>query len=307
VVRGLLPPDFSCQEYADLFVSKDDGTVPPFLTSMWELRLGDRRSPVDISVKIAPGVQLVRREAHCPLAFWSVWGQASSSLSQSVYHLGLEYDFDRFPGRPSFFFGLSDSDTAASFAATRLAAELLGREIERSVQDCLFSCLRAMPVGCRWNYAAIMLSRDSCGLRIGIEGMSPRFRIIEYLRRMIDVPLDPSLCAFLAELPATLSRASPILSIDLGARIGKRIGLEYLVCHRAALADRRAERLLAHLTDLGLCTQNKRDSLLRWRSEGFSWRDRFLLQPERNFSHIKIVFEAERAAEAKAYIEFTYR
>jgi len=110
------------------------------------------------------------------------------------------------------------------------------------------------------------------------------------------------------------------LGIDVGEDIGPNVGIEcYYIPKRPPSLEPRWYVLLDFLVEKGLCTPQKRAALLQYPGYAHEDSDRdqwpeFLLSMsrlqssqylstiDRGLHHIKVLFDGERAVQAKAYL-----
>ena len=306
-VRSSLPPDLIPNEVVSEIQASLAGRVPPFCTSVWELRLNSREKAVDLSVKVPPGQALENEDIALPKAFRKEWSRLDSPFFRDlIYMAGLEFDTANRATVPAVFLGICDLPHSASLDAILSSARLLDLAPDSAIERSLRRCLEALPAGAGLCYAGFMLSRSGSPIRLGIEGLR-QCSILSYLREAGYSRDTSRLSEFLNGLPQALECAVPVLAMDVGAEMHDSIGLEYVVSHADALLKNRAGVLLEHLTRTGLCTAAERDTLLAWTGEGNEWARRFFHAPERRFSHLKLVFRPAFDTIAKAYIELTCR
>lgn len=300
--------------------------LPPFRHGIFECRLTATEPQVDFCCKytardlfdaVPPAADgLWRRLADLRQA----WARPDSSIARAVDLLGLEFDLDQrvtAETAPSLFFAFSTDDIRASMLALDSIVERVQGGLDARWRDGLQRCADALTPGAHFNYAGLMLGREPGALRIGVEGLAPQSAIPDYLERIGWSGPVNALRAFLAGLPAPLQRSAPVVALDVGASIGGRVGLEFLLCHEPAVQEGRAQLLLDHLVGLGLCSPEKRSAVLRWAeappaavSASPSWCDVFLRpasapQLHRIVSHIKLSWTEGADVRAKVYLETT--
>jgi hypothetical protein len=290
--------------------------LPPFRHGIFECRLAADEPQVDFCCKYGAGDLL---DVVPPTAdpIWRLLGDLSrelgrpdSVIGRSVDLLGLEFDVDQRAavGPPSLFFAFSGEDTETSLQALDAIVAHVQGGLDIGCRDRLRHCATALPPGAHFNYVGLMLGRQQRALRIGIERITPQASILEYLARVgWDGPIG-ALRTFLSSLPAPLQRSTPVVALDVGERIGQRVGLEFLLCHDQAVREGRAREMLDHLVDLGLCSAEKRTAVLAWPEP--SWCERFLGQPaepglHRIISHVKLSWSGDAEPRAKVYLETT--
>lgn len=314
--------------------------LPKMRHSMIECRLSrnpsDARTQravheqVDLAWKIAPeelaGFEGIPGETWEALArFGRAWAAAGSSDPiREVYLAGLELDLDRSPNHgilPAVFFCFGRCDAGTTFAILEALLESFGGRSPGIGAACR-RCIEALPSGAGVNYAGLMLSRRSDALRLGVEHVLPLDRILPYLDAIGWKGSRASLAGFFDSLPEVLASCAPVLAMDVGQHVERRLGIELLLAHPEALRNNRLQRLLDHLVKLRLCAPRERDAILRWPSGRWaaqsplaaaqgnpSWCDRFLevgrRHPERFVSHVKLVCTARGGLEAKCYLEAT--
>jgi hypothetical protein len=184
------------------------------------------------------------------------------------------------------------------------------------------SCAQQVLVGCAALPAeayvfqmGAMLSRHTAGVRLCIRNMSPP-HLVNYLTGLGWSGQPQALCRTLNALATLVDRID--LDVDIDQTVSPKIGLEcYIQPHPQ---DRlRWQSLLAYLHEVGLCVPAKRDTLLDYPgyvdalSHPDVWPQHLKIAAAfvgqravslftRGLHHIKVVFQEDRAQEAKAYL-----
>ena len=196
--------------------------------------------------------------------FCTVWENSHSPLHGKLINCWLEFDVagSDYPWSPSFFFGLppllpgmrAESDLTVREALTQLAPSSLasarGKQLD-TVLDRLPETAYAFQIG-------VMLSRSVEAIRVCIRGMTTE-ELVPYLER-IEWPGNVS------DLQAVIQRYGPLcervdLDIDVGSRIGHKVGLEFSF-GRDASTITRMEQFLSCCVEDQLTSSLKADALM---------------------------------------------
>jgi hypothetical protein len=194
--------------------------------------------------------------------------------------------------------------------ADSLLPALHGRALDIAQRERVLLCARAIPLPARLLYAFSLLSRPGGAVRLEILGLGP-METRDYLARVA-----PHVLLTLAEISPLLATAeNPHLSFDIGAtgEVLPRIGLEGAFPRQPSREPRWAE-LLGRWVEMGLCSPEKRDAVLAWPGQDSFWTapDRWPVEAGvggllvRFLSHLKVVGEAGRPAQVKAYLGLHY-
>ena len=254
--------------------------------------------------------------------FCQLWAEPSSPFHANVRDLWFEFDVGhaRSPEvpLPSVFFGPPPALDAAAYgwmlesAIPLLRGSPLPPPIERTLRD----CLDALPAEASVRHVGLMLARPTDAVRLVVKDL-PFDSLAGFLDR-VGWP-GASDAAHAALSPAARLGPSPrMLSLDIGARIGPRFGLECFLSAGAETSSRRAS-FFDYLVADGLCVPAKRDALLAW-EEWAHEPDRAAASPEHlaplselvglpvrgvfvpGLSHVKVSYQPDRPLEAKAYV-----
>jgi Rps23 Pro-64 3,4-dihydroxylase Tpa1-like proline 4-hydroxylase len=257
--------------------------------------------------------------------FAACWHNTLSPLHQKVSNIWLEFDVDK-PSThspiPSCFFGSNViyadplADPYPHTWITRTAIRLLqGASLSPVLEQQVFRSVDALPLGAYVFQVGLMLARGAGQVRLCIRGISTR-QIIEYLDTLGWSGCGESLQNQLWELSHYADRID--LDLDIGETgIAPKIGLECYLNFQPKLQPKWSA-FLQYLVTHGLCLPEKQEALLAY--PGFvrekTHRDQFpahLLNLSnflgnhhevvfmRGLHHIKVVYQADRAIEAKAY------
>jgi hypothetical protein len=241
--------------------------------------------------------------------FCEVWAEPTSALHANVRELWLEFDVGHAPPPavplPSVFF--------APPAIPLLRGDPLPLPIERTLR----AFVDALPAQASVRHVGLMLARPTDALRLVVNDLP-----FDSLRAFLDRVGWPGASdeAHAALSPAALLAATPkmMLSLDVGPRIGPRVGLEFSVPAGPEWSSGRAA-FLDYLVAEGLCVPAKRAALVAW--EGWAHEpDGDAASPEQlaplsglvglpargvfvpELSHVKVSYQPDRPLEAKAYL-----
>jgi hypothetical protein len=290
-------------------------SLPGDCLGILETRLASGAGPVDVSVRLLePDQARCMAERVSPphlRSFLTRWSEPGGPFS-SVRSVWLEFDLDRTPE------GLPEPVVCAKLAADAdphwvvglLLPSLLGRPLAGGQRDLWVRCQREIPVPGRLLYAFSLHARGGGAVRMEIFGLEPG-QILGYLGRV--APAAVPVATEITPLFEGVERLH--LSLDLSPEgILPRIGIEGSF-PRLPRREPRWASLFDHLEERGLCHSAKRDAALAW--PGY---DTFWTAPKRwpvgavgvrgfcvrALSHVKVVCQAGRDPEAKAYFVFCY-
>ena len=240
-----------------------------------------------------------RRVQACSLAL----NQSQRSDGARVRDLWLEFDVDhRWPGTlvPALFYTLP-ARSSATWVSHELCELLLGTRLPHAVQSHLDGLLRRLPAEASPYQIGIMHSRGDTRIRLYVN-LPPSLPLDGFLSD-VGWPGSPDAVAErVAELSPFVRHYG--VGIDVGERIGPRLGLECYpsLTHQPALSDAWAG-FLDRLVTVGLCLPAKRDGLKAWPGytvESLWWQRIF----SRQLWAVKLVVDDAKPIEAKAYFGF---
>jgi hypothetical protein len=262
--------------------------------------------------------------------FTNSWQNQTSPLYSNVNNIWLEFDVESHSDQtpiPSCFFGSqtiyapSSTIPDAHTWVTQNAIQLLrGHSLPPTVEKQLFRCLEALPTRVHIFQVGLMLARQSDMVRICLRGISPG-QIIDYLTHIGWSGSTDGLKTLLQELSIYVERID--LDLDVGeAGVSAKIGLECYLTLQPKYEPRWIS-FLDYLVKVGLCLPQKREALLtypgyvREKNHRHEWPSHllklsgFLGQNHENvfmrgLHHIKVVYQSEKAIEAKAYCWVTH-
>jgi hypothetical protein len=262
--------------------------------------------------------------------FTNAWQDRTSPIHTNVHNIWLEFDVDGnsdVTPIPSCFFGAETIQaTSSSLSAshpwmTQTAIPLLrGHPLLPAVEQQLFRCLDTLPTGVQVFQVGLMLARQSELVRICLRGISPT-QIIEYLSQIGWSGAIDRLQTLLAAVSTQIDRID--LDLDIGAAgVAAKIGLECYLTLQPNYEPRWTS-FLDYLVKIGLCLPQKQAALLtypgymREKNHRDIWPSHLLRLSQfmgqnhenvfmRGLHHIKIVYQAESAIEAKAYCWVTH-
>ncbi len=232
----------------------------------------------------------------------------------------LEFDFIQNPTGmliPSTYFSIeSYHENNYDWVKHSAIPLLMGDVLPEDVKKHLSFCLQLATTEANLIYIGVMSSRSPVMIRLCIHGMRPD-RIIRYLQ---DVGYDISsdLIEMIFDLGAIVDGIA--LAIDLGERIGPRVGLECTFNRWISSPIKNPYTALTqYLINLGACTPEKRDAF--WHYFGFddqlrrtnNWPKSLIKLSEergsqqvstiqRNLSHIKVDYSPGKPVRAKLYL-----
>jgi hypothetical protein len=313
----------------------------PAAVASWlylECRLGDEAAGVDLIVGVeAPGRDILAG-VNPALSFdaglleraeWARvrelcrrWADPASPLHGSIASIWLEFDVGD-GGASSDLPGVFVDFTPATYGegtageragrALEVMAPLFADGVPRGMEERLRACYEALPEGAFVPYVGVLLPRGTETVRLCVGGIEPP-DLPGYLRAVGWSGSGAALGALAERLAGTREGAvladPALVHLDVGAGVGPVVGMEYVfdrppqvrgVLPQAAFLD----ALVAE----GLCTPEKRAALARWPGcslERFAhelWQSLVI----RRVNHVKVVFDGERAAQAKGYLSLHHR
>jgi hypothetical protein len=293
----------------------------------FECRLGARQSRVDFHVgvlqRITPNLPENFR-AHPAWRFMDdfcrEWVEPGSALERGISHVVLEFDIRLHAAPvpvPCVFLALKPEVSRDAQGLIEIILRKLGVPHASGLRAMVRRCLDALPSGAGISYLGAMVSRATELIRLNVAGMAPDI-FLDYLGRIgWTGPVN--------ELDSSARRAMAHvdyieLAFDLSDVVLPRIGLECFL-RKQPPEEPRWPALLDHLVAEELCSRAKRQALLSWpgllqRStlpgawpRSLMWGELFLQDRAwsvfmRRLNHVKLVHEAGRPVEAKAYLGF---
>ena len=256
--------------------------------------------------------------------FCAHWAEPSSALHANVRELWLELDVPDAPTPavplPSVFFGPPAARDPAGYGwIVEDAIPLLrGDPLPLPTARRLRAFVDALPAEATVRHVGLMLGRPTDMVRLVINHDPP----FDSLRALLDRVGWPGASGEAHAALSPIARLAPspkmMLSLDVGSRIGPRVGLECSIPAGPEWSSGRAS-FLEYLVAEGLCVPAKRAALAAW--EGWSHEpDGDAVSPEQlaplsglvglpargvfvpKLSHIKVSYERDRPLEAKAYL-----
>jgi hypothetical protein len=317
--RGLLPPA----------AAEQLGRIPRSLPSVgfvgaFEVRLEDEDAPVDFEVCLR-ATPAVRRELGAWLAgddsaalaarseswarvarFLAAWADPRSGLGEALPVVWLEFDAPPGGGEPEPFVvltldrdcfhpgGVGDRELLADFLATTF--RLIGDGLDAEVEATLRSCIAALPPAAEFAHAAVRPGPDGDVARLVVR-LEAR-TLPEELAALGWEGSRDELRGLLGGMFTT--RAVHPVNLDLGARIGPRVGIEF---HHptSPVADARWRRFLDALVAAEACSLAQRRRVEAWPLP--SSREPALVCIERGLL-VKVVYATGAPLRAKAYLPF---
>lgn len=302
-----------------------------------ECRLRADDDQVDLVLDVEPpGRQMLARkvvpteEVH-PL--WErihrlcrLWTSPGSRLSEGAVSPWLEFDIDPAVSpeahrrrAPGVFVSLRAAPLTGERLPSWIAtvedalSPLLNGTLPEATLRGLEACYRGLPGDARIPYVGIMLSRGEPMVRVCVSA-APPWDVWRFVETVGWAGSRSELEALLRHVAnrngVQVHRGPRIVHVDIGERIGTRLGLEYQFDRIAQLSRGTAELpFLEHLVALGLCTEEKRAALVDW--PGYSWESmrhegrRSLVV--RRLTHVKVVYESSGAFEVKGYLGYSHQ
>lgn len=317
------------------------GDVPEALAGCcgFECSLADRTSTADFGIQVssaAGGYDLLGGSMPQPrlpprLLADPVWrrigdfGHALSAGTTLMRHVWLVFDLRGVAAEaatPNVFLGQQLRSTEGQSEVDpsmldRSISALRGSGLPPSVRRTLDSCRAALTADMQIASVGVLLGRRTDALRVCIDGL-----MIDHLPTFLaamrwDGPIDAA-CEVLSPFRARRHH----VTVDVGATIGPRIGVECFVTHPDEALP--CESFLRDLVDRQLCSAVKCEALVSWKdrplnaecasipAESVASRMRLhgitlhaIWVP--TIFHIKLSYEAGRRFEAKAYFGIVRR
>lgn len=270
-------------------------------------------------------------------AFAERWAEPSSPLHDRIDHVWLEFDaavgsgggLVRLVPTPSLFFGTKDEADGsarglragdASWVVGDALAAASGGPLPEALAGRIDECLAALPASAHVFQVGLMLSRPGGLVRVCVRGIRPG-EIAPYLGRLGWAGRLEALGREAAALAEAVDRIDLDLDVLLArgeAAIGPRIGLECEIA-KPVFGDERWMAFLGRLVESGLCVRAKREGLFKYpgsrheRESGERFPPHLVAASAllghskigtivRGVHHVKVVWEEDRLAEAKAYL-----
>lgn len=313
--------------------------LPPIDRAGFECRLANSDSRVDIaqSIMARGGERKIladfledscrSRGELCQLRpFVAAWNDPDSLFFNSVSNIWLEFDLQRQSNTnklsvPAVFITPQkelEKKQLLEVVSTAYAILLPHADRSRCISHLQKYSEIFWPQG-RIKYVGFMLSRKSSVTRVLITG-SEMGAAVQFIRKVYAHPLAASVRHILDTVGELCSDV--MLSVDIDEAISKRIGVE-LFFDQDGKGYRELAKILDFLVQQELCTENKREHLLKWpgqsdpgNCEGV-WPGHLIIQSlvrpvdefsiiERRINHVKLVVDHGRI-QAKAYFGFEHR
>ena len=241
------------------------------------------------------------------------WVDPRTDLHRHLNGVFMEFDLDGPPPAvpvPSLFFALQDGLTSATIVLDRLA-DLLPHASD--LHHALARRLSDLPPGAALANVGVMFGRTPTVCRARVTGFQP-----SDVGAFLDLRRHPAQEGWKTALALTDSVDAAALLVDVEEDDARRAGLE-LFFDRQHPYEKRWREVLGRLVDMGACSGEKRDALLRWpgavpkppdRSpKAIGWGDRLLRGRAvslfwRSVNHIKVTPAPDGTVSAKAYLAF---
>ncbi|HEV7518581.1 MAG TPA: hypothetical protein VGR07_19985 [Thermoanaerobaculia bacterium] len=280
-----------------------------------EVRLAPDEPEVDLSIGLNQPYQarqMAGQLSPCHAdEFLSRWAEGKWEQLPTLW---LEFDLNRGAANrpPPLLCAQLSPKTDPLWLADSLLPALHGQPLTAAQRELVLSCTREVPPSARLLYAFSLLSRPGNAVRLEILGLGPA-EARDYLARVA-----PHVLPTWAEIaPLLEGTENPHLSFDIGAtgEVLPRIGLEGAFPRQPMREPRWAE-LLGRWVEIGLCSPEKRDAVLGWPGQDSFWTapDRWPVEAVgvggacvRFLSHLKVVGEAGRPPQVKAYLGLQHR
>lgn len=194
-------------------------------------------------------------------SFSKEWLDKESFLFNKLLGFWLEFDLpiEKYPVTPSVFFGpkkTQDFDWIVDYALPLLT----GNPVEESHKKNFEKCYLALPQKSHAYQIGTMLGRPSKGIRIVINHLNSEFS--KYLQEIGLYKQNQSIEALLTDLESLCDRL--VLHFNIGEIIGPDIGIECSFNPSLFHREKRWKELFEYLVEKGMCTQKKKNSLLRF-------------------------------------------
>ena len=281
------------------------GDLPGDCLGILEARLGQGAASLDLSIRLLEASQ-ARRMAERVSAphlrsFLAPW-------PEGVRSVWLEFDLDREPDPVPC--AKLDADASPSWIADSLLPLLHGSPLSEGQRDRFLACHREIPPSGRLLYVFSLLPRGIDAVRMEVYGLG-----IGDVRSFLGRIAPDSVPQVLEIAPLFAGVERLHLSFDIAPEgVLPRIGLEGSFPRLPRREPRWAE-LFGRLTERGLCSPEKKDAVLAWPGFETFWSAPAAWPVEavgargfcvRGLSHVKLVCQPGREAEAKVYLSFGY-
>jgi hypothetical protein len=183
--------------------------------------------------------------------------------------------------------------------------ERLGCELQPAVERRLRHCLEALPPGAHVFQVGVALGRRTEALRLCVQGLACAL-VPAYLADAgwRGGRMEP-LIRLLSELSGLVPRIA--LHLDVAELVLPKVGIECWPEEEPPFSALTVwRRFLRHLVEVGLCVPEKSTALLAWPGHverEVVWPGVFI----RALSHAKVVWQPDRALEAKVYLGLAHR
>lgn len=278
-----------------------------------EVRLA-KDGPVDLSIRFEDSeearhaVEVASPSLSDFLARWK-----SGELPRArVSALWLEFDhgLEGTAAGPPVSWARLGGRADPAWLTTLLLPALRGLPLARAPARLLRRCVEALPDGTRALYVGDLLPRGFDAVRLEVFGYSLP-AIVDYVRNVAGEAAARRIRR-IQPLVAACERFH--LSLDLGAEIAPRIGVEASFS-RLPHREPGWRALFDELVLSGLCAADRRDAVLRWPGYDSLWTaaeswpagaEALGGHAVRCLSHVKVVSRPGRDPEAKAYLLFQH-
>jgi hypothetical protein len=289
--------------------------------------LGARQSRVDFHVGLLRNPTPPLPESYRAHPVWHFvedfcrdWLDPDSPLYRGISDLILEFDIGPRAAAvpvPAVFMALEPNASRHASEVVECVLGKLGVPRASRLRAVLRRCLHGLPAQAGISHLGAMASRSSELVRLNVGGM-PADLLPGYLSGV-------GWAGPASELDALVRRVTPLvdyveLALDLSDTVLPRIGVECFL-RKQPVEEPRWSVLLDDLVARQLCSKAKREALLSWpgflqpstRPEAWPrhltvsdlfFADRARSVIVRRLNHIKLVHEAGRPIEAKAYLSF---
>lgn len=278
VARAALPRELISEE-ATGDLARFAEALAPIHCAGFETRLGPAPSGVDLIQRVrALGGEPLRLREHIERtglsaaeswrrvgAFCEAWGIATSIAHRRVAGAFLEFDVGSGKyGEPSLYLSLEPGTAAHTDQflefVSYAGALLRGADLPEDLKAGVARCHRSLPDGADITDVGFMLSRDIEAVRL-VAAPLLRHQLRPLLSALEWHGEPPDIAAAVKLVPDEIEHLA--LSLDIGARAFPRVGIEYYPGPFDADVPT-WEIALDALVCAGLCTDAKRQALLRW-------------------------------------------
>jgi hypothetical protein len=256
------------------------------------------------------------------------WSAPEDILHTKLGDVFLEFDLDVPPSEaptPCVFADFEHEHERVTRAPTERALELLLAErFSPELRGCLLHCLEALPEFATVFAVGVMFPRGTREIRLCLSG-GRRARLEDWFTYLARIGWSgnlESLESSLRELSGLTDRIT--LDIDVGEKVGPKVGFEFFIDARLDDSRPRWTRLLEQLVTQGHCLPEKREAALAWlghanaRGQRAEWPESLLRASQaasgqglsmflRKLSHLKLVHQPDRPVQAKVYMESLHR